>query len=150
MNTIMRATLALGPVLALALGVAPTVSAATTTAAIRQTASARITGSTVHRLGTCRARGDFATCEASGSINHPLSLHVHVKGNPRQGITGNWTMVCSEGSGAGSRSGNFRGTTPLVRTMRMPESHPSSCTVSALGSLDGNGGWIRVWITART
>jgi hypothetical protein len=36
------------------------------------------------RIGSCRISGDFATCEASGSVNNPIRNKVHVKAVPNQ------------------------------------------------------------------
>lgn len=99
------------------------------------------------QLGSCRARGDFAICDASGSVNHPLSLVVHVSASPNQHISGAWDVVCGKGTGAGSKSGSFSGRTPFKRTLKMPYRRPDSCTVSADAQL-GRGGWVHVWLIA--
>jgi hypothetical protein len=100
------------------------------------------------RIGSCRSSGDFATCIASGSVNNPLYIRAHVKASPNQIETGNWNMVCSKGTGAGSSSGSINGTTPRVKKLRMPMPHPDSCDVAVGGQLSG-GGSIFVYITAR-
>lgn len=106
----------------------------------------------VVRIGSCRARGDFAVCIASGNVNHPASIHVHVVARPGQRVSGSWTMVCSKGNGAGGKSGNFSGWAsakhPLRRDLRMPYLHPDSCTVSASAQLSKSGR-LHVWLTAR-
>ena len=119
---------------------------------IASASTATATGSsTVHQAGTCRARGDFASCITSGNATAPISIHVHVHANPRQSVFVDWETICSLGSGAGSRSGQFTATTPIRHIMRMAYSRPDSCTVSAGGFLQGNhGNWIRVNITYRT
>ena len=109
-----------------------------------------IGSSSVHKAGTCRARGDFADCITSGTATSPRSMFVHVHAGPRQEVDVNWDMVCSKGSGAGSRSGSFTRETPIRHAMRMPYAAPSSCDVSAGGALDGShGDWIRVNVTYR-
>jgi hypothetical protein len=136
-----RLILALPAVVALALMGASAASASTATA----------TGSSSgHHAGTCRARGDFATCVTSGTATAPRKMYVHVHGNPRQSVFVDWTMTCSKGNGAGSRSGSFTRETPIRHVMRMPYSAPDSCDVSADGSLNGDhGNWIRVNVTYR-
>ncbi len=100
------------------------------------------------RIGSCRSSGDFAICTASGSVNNPLYIRVHVDASPNQHISGDWSMVCSKGTGAGSTSGTVSGTTPRVKRLRMPFSNPDSCDVAADAQLSGNGS-IYVYLTAR-
>lgn len=100
------------------------------------------------RIGSCRISGQFATCEASGSVNHPIRIKVHVKAVPNQSFTGNWSMVCSKRNGAASSSGTVSGTTPRVKELRMPFANPDSCDVAALASLNGRGS-LHVYLTAR-
>ena len=108
---------------------------------------ARVDNTTV-QLGSCRSSGGFATCEASGSVNNPIRIKVHVDASPNQRFTGNWSMVCSKGTGAGTTSGTVSGLTTRVKELRMPFSNPDSCDVAALASLDGSGS-IHVYLTAR-
>ena len=116
-------------------------------------ASTHAAPAAVRHLGSCRARGDVAICVAGGNVNHPSSIHVHVTANPAQRVSGSWTVVCSRGFGAGSKSGNFRGRAgatihPLTVPVKMPYKHPDSCTASADAQLSGHGR-LHVWITAR-
>ena len=91
---------------------------------------------------------DFATCVASGSVNNPLYIRVHVKASPNQRETGSWNMVCSWGTSAGSTSGTVNGTTPRAKRLRMPFGNPDSCDVAADAQISG-GGSIFVYLTAR-
>jgi hypothetical protein len=59
-----------------------------------------------------------------------------------------WNDVCGEGTGAGSKSGQFTAGTPVRRLIRHPYSHPSSCAVAASASL-ADGGHLKVWISYR-
>jgi hypothetical protein len=107
----------------------------------------------VVHLGSCRAQGDYATCVASGSVNHPHSIHVYVSASPGQKIiNGNWDVVCAKGTGAGSKSGTFKGWAsdrrPLRRTVHMPYRRPDYCTVSADAQLS-HGGHLHIWLTAQ-
>ena len=101
----------------------------------------------VHRVASCRARGDFAICVAGGNVNRPLALYVYVSATPGQHVSGAWTVVCSKGLGAGSKSGSFSGRTTLRRYIRMPYRRPDSCTVSADAQLS-HSGRLHVWIDA--
>src|SRR5262249_13168660 len=100
------------------------------------------------RLGSCRSSGQFATCLASGGVNHPIRIKVHVQASPNQRFDGDWSMVCTKGSRAGSTSGTVSGLTPRVKELRMPFTNPDHCDVSAIASLR-NGGSIFVYLTAR-
>ena len=122
------------------------VASASTTAPASASVHAR--PATVRHLGSCRSHGDFATCVTSGSVDFPSSIHVHVSATPAQNVSGAWSIVCTRGSGAGSKSGSFHGFTTLSRNVPFPMRHPDNCTVSADAQLSGSGG-IRVWLTAR-
>lgn len=102
-------------------------------------------------IASCRAQGDFATCVAGHSVQHPLIIRVHATAIPGQHISGSWDMVCSKGSGSGSRSGSFNGWAslrhPLNIRLSKPYYRPDSCTVSADGQLNV-GGRLYLWITA--
>ena len=126
--------------------------AATVFVAAPASAAPSISGSPAstysHFINGCRARGDFATCVAGGSVNKPLSLWVHVNARPNQRVFVAWSDVCSRGLGAGSKSGSFYARTPVRHRMRMPYLHPDSCTVSADAQLQHGGNRIHVWLTA--
>lgn len=99
-------------------------------------------------IASCHARGDFAICVAGGTARrHPLIIRDHVSSIPGQRVTGAWTVVCSKGSGAGSKSGYFGGRTPVSVRMRLPYTRPDSCTASADAQL-ARSGRLHVWITA--
>jgi hypothetical protein len=93
----------------------------------------------IRSIGRCRARGDFAICVASGSVDNPSRLWVKVRSTPNQSVDGSWTVVCSRGFGAGSRDGNFSGVTPLKRRIRMPYTNPDDCTLSGSAQLSDSG-----------
>src|SRR4051812_22092623 len=100
-----------------------------------------------HKVGQGTAHGDFAVAVASANVNHPHALYVRVKSRPHQRASGAYTVVCSRGFGAGSKSANFHGRTTFYRRMRMPYHRPSSCSVSADAQLS-HGGFIKVQIYA--
>jgi hypothetical protein len=99
-------------------------------------------------IDKARARGDFATAVASGNVRKPKRLWVKVKSRPHQRATGSYSVVCTKGSGAGSRSGNFSGRTPFRRRLRKPYRRPDSCTVAASAQLK-RGGRLTVILLAR-
>lgn len=91
------------------------------------------------RIGSASASGDFATTIASGTAKRPIAIYVAVFATPRQKVDVNWTLVCSKGLGAGSKSGHFTTTSSAKRKLRLPTAHPDECQVSAGGSLDRGG-----------
>ncbi|MGP7997857.1 MAG: hypothetical protein ACLPKI_11105 [Streptosporangiaceae bacterium] len=101
----------------------------------------------IRQVGSCTAQGDYATCDASGTVNRPRELIVHGRSTPGQQVSVYWSMTCAKGMGAGSKSGQFTATTPLHRVMKMPYRHPDWCSVAA-GAQLSDGGHLRVWITA--
>ncbi len=115
--------------------------------AVPASASQRVDNRTV-RFGSCRSSGEFAACSASGSVNHPIRIKVHVKASPNQRVSGDWAMTCTRGTSVGSTSGTVSGLTPRVKELRMPFANPDSCSVDATVGLD-NGGSIFVYLTAR-
>jgi hypothetical protein len=98
------------------------------------------------RIGVETASGDYATAVASGTARRPGAIYVVVKSSPRQGISdGAWSVTCSRGLGAGSRSGEFGGSTPRAVRIRLPMRRPTTCYVGASAQLD-EGGDLRVSI----
>lgn len=94
----------------------------------------------------CRAQGAFAICVAGGNAVRPSEIILHVSSSPDQQVSGAWDSVCSRGFGAGSRSGQFTGTTPLRRVIRRAYVFPDSCTVSGDAQLSGSGK-LHIWIS---
>lgn len=97
---------------------------------------------------TARASGDFATTVAAGNVNRPAQLGVRVLARPNQAVTAHWTMICSKGVSAGSKSGRFSGRTPITRAARFPMSRPSRCIFSA-GAQLARGGRLTVQLLRR-
>lgn len=99
-------------------------------------------------IGSCSAQGDFADCDASGTANNPLTITITVTSSPDESVTVYWDTVCSQGSGAGTSSGNFTATTPVTRVISHPYHQPASCDVAAAGGLNGTGNWVKVSIAS--
>ncbi len=101
-------------------------------------------------IGTCSARGDYATCVAVGTAHYPRTrtLTVTVTSSPRRTVSVSWDTVCSQGFGAGSRSGSFNARTPVTRTIPHPYSRPHQCIVSAGAQLQAGGNSIHVSLKA--
>jgi hypothetical protein len=103
-------------------------------------------------IASCRAQGDFATCDAAGTARKPVSIHVHVTASPGQKLSfGGWDTSCAKGTGAGGETGSFGGWAslrhPNVHKARMAYRDPDSCVVSAGAQLNV-GGHLHLWITA--
>jgi len=95
-------------------------------------------------FGSCSAQGDYAICDASGTAASPVTITVTVTSSPTQSVYVSWTDTCSEGDGAGGRSGSFTATTPVSRTISHPYSHPGSCIVAAGAQLQAGGNSVHV------
>ena len=95
-------------------------------------------------FGQCSAQGDYATCVASGTATSPVTLTVSVISSPDQDVYVAWDTVCSEGTAAGSSSGNFTAETPVSRTISHPYDQPDSCIVSADAQLQAGGNSVHV------
>jgi hypothetical protein len=99
-------------------------------------------------VGSCSAQGQFATCDASATINNPVSMSVTVTASPNQTVFVSWTDTCSLGLGAGGDSGSFTATTPVTRTIQHPYAHPDMCIVAAGAQLQNGGNSIHVAISS--
>jgi hypothetical protein len=86
---------------------------------------------TWYGAGSCTARGQYATCVASGNASHPSGIYVHVNTGVNQRITVQWSVVCWKGTGAGSRSGQFTVYTPATHKISHPYYHPAGCSVAS-------------------
>jgi hypothetical protein len=90
-------------------------------------------------IGRKSTSGDYAIALASGRARKPTALYMRVLARPNQRIDAAWTMVCSKGFGAGSKSGRFSASTPVTRRLRMPMTRPDDCTVSGSAQLRRSG-----------
>jgi hypothetical protein len=103
----------------------------------------------VHRVGSCRARGHTAGCGISGSADHPVTVFVHARAEPRQRVTVGWWVQCFKHGRHKRARGSFRLRTPVRYELRLPFSDPAACTVTIEGVL-GKHGSLHLWVTART
>jgi hypothetical protein len=99
-------------------------------------------------IGSSGASGDYAVAVASGTATNPHSLWVKVTSSPHQRVSVSWTVVCSRGFGAGSKSGQFTARTTTRRKLRLPMRHPDNCTASASAQLESGSGHLRVTMQA--
>ena len=119
------------------------------TAALMLATAIPASASTVYQAGSCQAKGDYATCVASGNMTRPSSIWVNFHAFPSQKVDVSWDMVCSEGSGAGSKSGSFTDNNGIGGwKIQHPYARPDSCSVAAGAQLEGSSGTkINVWLT---
>jgi hypothetical protein len=101
--------------------------------------AAQASSTTSRVIGRSSASGDYAVTIASGTTKRPLAIKMRVLARPNQHVSVNWTLVCTKGFGAGSKSGSFSSGTPVTRAVRFPMRHPASCTVSAGAQLKRSG-----------
>ena len=87
--------------------------------------------STWHGAGTCTAQGQYATCVASGNASRPTGIAIYVDTGVHQSVKVYWTVVCTKGTGAGSRSGHFSVYTPSTHYISHPYYHPDGCSVAS-------------------
>lgn len=116
-------------VLAAATILALLVGASVTTAATRERVVAKKTAS-----------GDYAVALTSATVKRPSRIRVRVTSSPRQRASVNWTILCSRGLSASTKSGAANVSTPATRTIRHPMlKSADDCIVSATAQLDGSG-----------
>ncbi len=94
---------------------------------------------TYKRIASKTASGDFAVVIASATAKRPKGIYVAVTAVPRQPVSVNWSVVCSRGTGAGSKSGDYTTSSSAKRKLRLPMLKPDSCSVSAGGQLERGG-----------
>jgi hypothetical protein len=117
-------------------------SGADTEAAVENTASksSASKGTKSHVIDRQRSSGDYAIAQASGSVDKPGTIRLRVSASPSQLVDATWMVVCSKGLGSsGSKDGQFKGTAPLSKTLKLPMSNPDDCTVSANAQLSRGG-----------
>jgi hypothetical protein len=85
------------------------------------------------------ASGDFAIAQASGTQRGSGPVTLIVRSKPRQRVQATWVLVCTQGSGAGSRDGQFTARTPIRRRLRKPGRGSRDCIASANAQLNGSG-----------
>ena len=85
------------------------------------------------------AAGDYAIAQASGSRDNPGTVRVRVVSSPSQSVEVSWELVCTRGTAVGSKSGQFKATTPINRALKKPMSKVDNCTGSANAQLSGSG-----------
>jgi hypothetical protein len=89
------------------------------------------------------ASGEYAVTVAAGEVEHPLAIYARIKSRPHQKVSGAWSVVCTRGFGAGTKSGHFSGYTNLTVKLRMSYANPSSCIASVDAQL-ADGGFLKV------
>ena len=102
----------------------------------------------VHRIGSCRAQGNAAICDVTGTARHPRTIHVHVTASPGQRLLVRWHITCSRGLRVRTSRGHFRARTPIRRGLRHRFTHPDSCIATARTQVAGSGR-LHLWLTSR-
>jgi hypothetical protein len=91
------------------------------------------------RVGVESARGDYAVATASGTAHKPRAIYVWVRTRPAQRFDAHWSVTCSRGFGAGSKSGSFSGFGRRAKRIRLPMRRADTCYVAATGQLEESG-----------
>ena len=110
-----------------------------TVAAVLAVPLVALAGAPGKKVAQSTARGDYAVASLGKNVSRPIALYARVVARPKQRVDGAYTVVCSKGFGAGSKSDSFRGRTPYVRRMRMPYARPRSCSVGMSAQLRRSG-----------
>ena len=90
-------------------------------------------------MSKATAGGAGAVASASGSASHPDQIVVSIVATPSQRIVGGWSIACSNGFQAGSKSGQIAAATPLIRTFTFGTTRPDRCTAHATAQLSRDG-----------
>src|SRR5205085_9247671 len=87
------------------------------------------------------AQGKHARAEATASVALANGLSVGVRAQPRQRVTGTWTILCRAGSRGSARDADdFGGQAPLAIPMRAVDfTLAKGCTVIADARLTRSG-----------
>jgi hypothetical protein len=102
-------------------------------------AATAVAGPYGKRIGIESASGDYAVATASGTGHKPRAIHVQVRTRPGQGFDASWSVTCSRGFGAGSKSGSFTGFGRRAKRIRLPMRRADTCYVAATGQLEDSG-----------
>jgi hypothetical protein len=103
----------------------------------------------VHRVGSCRARGDGAACGVGGTARHPGAFFIHAATRPRQRVQVYWSMRCFRHGRHRRAHGGFVLRAPFRHRIRLPYASPAACNVSAQGA-DSRPGSLHFWVTSRS
>jgi hypothetical protein len=120
---------------------------AAATAAQASQATGRAASTKTVTFGSCQSSGKYAACTASGSVDNPLSIEIHVTAVPGQKIFGNWALTCEKGKQGRSRRGDLPKRAPAVVALHLPFTDPNSCVLASMAQLRKTGS-IKVALTA--
>ena len=88
---------------------------------------------------TATASGSGGVATVTAGASHPRVLTVSVLATPSQRVSLTWSVHCSNGFDAGSKSGKNTAVAPLIRTFTFSTSSPAMCTAHASGQLSHDG-----------
>jgi hypothetical protein len=83
--------------------------------------------------------GDFADATATGSVRRPALVRIRLAATPAQPVQVTWSLRCTKGKRAATRSGQFRATAPHERRVLFPLAKPDRCTATATAQLEQQG-----------
>lgn len=120
--------------------------------AVLAAAAAPADAARLTRRAQASASGQYAVITATATVDRPRQIQVRVTSNRRQRADINWSMVCTQGFGAGLKDGDATRRLPARLNLRFPArpSRLSSCTVSALAQIGGSGRvTVAIWARRR-
>ena len=88
---------------------------------------------------TATASGSGGVATVTAGASRPRVLTVSVLATPSQRITLVWSVHCSNGFDAGSKTGKHTAVTPLTHRFTFPTSSPATCTAHASAQLSHDG-----------
>ena len=97
-----------------------------------------------------RDEKDYAIAQASGGVKTPARIAVRIGAAPKQPVSVNVSVTCTQTSEAAKTNlATFSVTPPHMRDLKLPVSDPVSCTATANAQLTQAGeGRIKVFLVA--
>jgi Ricin-type beta-trefoil lectin domain len=90
--------------------------------------------------GSCNSSGANATCTSVETIDSPSAVSVYVASDPSAlPVTISWTADCTLNGTSVTTTGGVTSSTPADEDVVLGDTDPTSCAVSATGTLTGTG-----------
>jgi hypothetical protein len=72
-------------------------------------------------------------------VRRPALVRIRLAATPAQPVQVTWSLRCTKGKRAATRSGQFRATAPHERRVLFPLAKPDHCTATATAQLEQQG-----------
>lgn len=90
-------------------------------------------------IDEARRIGRSAVAQARGIARTPSRISVRISAAPKQTVSVNWQLGCVVNRRVAYGRGTYRARTPDIRTLNLPASGASQCTVTASAQLTRRG-----------